>query len=144
MSTFKKELEKIFGNDAVCTDTTYVGTTCYEKISDILRVRAEFIDRSVVGWYDALKISIINRNEGVIDSAVIGFGSVLGVKKVSNPNFQNGISPYMWINGGKLDWYVYKVSSKDYEALADAVKNYLDVFREPVQEMNSRLEQRFL
>lgn len=144
MSTHKEHLEKIFGNDAVFIDTRYVGTKCYGKISDILRVRAEFIYLDVVGWYDAIKISIINRNEGEVDSAVIGLGDVLGLKKVSNPNFKNGIYPYMWWNNGKLDWYVYKANPKDYESITDAVNNYLDVFREPVQEMRTGLEQRFL
>ena len=144
MSTHKEHLEKIFGNDAVFTDTRYVGAKCYGKISDILRVRAEFTYLDVVGLYDAIKISIINRNEGEIDSVVIGLGYVLGLKKVTNRNFPDGIYPYMWWNNDKLDWYVYKANPKDYEALTTAVNNYVDVFREHVQEMQSGLEQRFL
>jgi len=141
MTTFENELRKIFGNNAVFEETRFVGRSCYGKIRDLLRVRAEFTELSSKDEYDALKVSLINRNEGVIDTAILRFHEILGVKSVSNPNFKDGITPHMWVYNGILEWYCYKPDSADYKELADAVNNYLEIFREPVQEMNSGMGQ---
>ena len=69
MTTFENELRKLFDHDAVFTDTRFVGRTCYGKISGSICLRAEFITLGYADKYEALKISLINRTEGVIDSA---------------------------------------------------------------------------
>ena len=57
------------------------------------------------------------------------------MKKVSNPNFGEGISPHLWRDGNKVDWYVYHPTETDYRELTDAVKTYLEVFLEPSEEL---------
>ena len=76
-----------------------------------------------------------NRNEGPIDSLVLRLKDIWGVKPVANnPNFRNGVCPYLWDCDGKVEWYAYRPTSEDYQKLTEAAGNYLDVFREPVQE----------
>lgn len=140
MTTFEKELRKLFDHDAVFTDARFIGRTCYGRISDKLRVRAEFITLGCTDICAALKVSLINRYEGEVDSSILRFREIMGIKQVSNPNFQDGISPHMWVYQGKLEWYSYKPTSEDYEKLADTVDSYLEVFREPVQEINHEME----
>lgn len=69
MTTFEKELRKLFDHDAIFSDTRFVGRTCYGKISDSLRIRAEFVTLGHANHYEALKVSLINRNEGVTQSS---------------------------------------------------------------------------
>ncbi len=136
MTTFEQELRKLFEHDAVFSDTRFVGRTCYGKISDSIRVRAEFITLGYADKYEAIKISLINRTEGVIDSTVLRFGEVLGKKQVNNPNFREGVDPHLWKYQNELEWYVYEPTPSDFNKLANAVDNYLEVFREPMHEMS--------
>ena len=54
-----------------------------------------------------LRISIPNRNEGQVDALLLNLSDILGKKQTNNPNFKNGITPYIWDDYGKADWYVY-------------------------------------
>jgi len=142
MTTFEKELRKLFDHDTVFTDARFVGRTCYGRISDNLRVRAEFVTLGYADKYEALKVSLINRNEGVVDSALLRFQEVLGRKPVANnPNFKDGITPHLWVYQGKLEWYAYQPTPADFEKLTDVVDNYLEVFREPIQAVSNNMTQ---
>jgi hypothetical protein len=136
MTTFEQELRKLFDNDTVFSDTRFVGRTCYGKISDSLRVRAEFVTLGHADKYEALKISLINRTEGAIDNTLLRFKEVLGKKQVDNPNFKEGVDPHLWKYQDELEWYVYKPIPADYKKLVNEVDNYLEVFREPIHEMS--------
>lgn len=144
MNTFESELRKLFDHDTVFADTRFVGRTCYGKLSDHIRVRAEFITLGYADKYEALKVSLLNRAEGVIDTTVIRFGDLFGKKQVSNPNFRDGIIPYIWKDGQNVEWYVYRPTKADYKTLSDTVNNYLEVFREPVQEHTAGITQQMV
>jgi hypothetical protein len=141
MNAFENELRKLFDHDAVFSDTQFVGRTCYGKLSNHIRVRAEFITLGYADKYDALQVSLINRTEGVIDTAVIRFADLFGSKQVSNPNFRDGIIPHIWNDGGNVKWYVYQPTKADYKTLSASVDHYLAVFREPAQELSGGMTQ---
>ena len=132
-TTFEKELRKLFDNDAMFADTKFVGRICYGRLDGDIRVRAEFISTHISSQYDALKIHLINRKEGIVDSVLLRLDDVFGVKNVSNPNFREGISPHLWQNGNDLVWYVYQPTPADFELLSERIDNYLEVFRDPEQ-----------
>jgi hypothetical protein len=69
---------------------------------------------------------------------IIRFGDLLGKKKVSNPNFSDGVLPHLWDDYGKVGWYVYQPTQADYSVLAGAVDEYLQVFQ---QEETQRAQQ---
>ena len=85
--------------------------------------------------YEALKATVIKRNDGPVDTLTLSFSDLLGRKSVNNPNFREGISPYIWKYGDKIEWYVYKPTKADYDQISEALNNYFDVFREPKLEM---------
>lgn len=99
MNTFEKELRKLFQHDTLLTEPRFVGRSCYGKISNDIRMRAEFYNTKIAGHYDSLKIILLNRNEGVIDTALIRFDDLFGKQKVSNPNFKDGVFPHLWVDG---------------------------------------------
>ena len=130
-TTFQKELEKIFGNDAVFDNTRYTGRACIGSLAPDIRAKAEFITGMVSNHYEAIRIKIINRHEGEIDSQVIRFKELWGNKPVAgNPNFPNGISPHMWLNDAKLEWYAYHPNKEDFDILRDEILGYTDMFRD--------------
>lgn len=135
MNYFERELRKLLGNDATISDKRFVGRAFFGRLTDSLRVRVEFITMGVADNYDAIKATIINRNNGPVDSVTLRFSDLLGKKTVSNPNFKNGVTPYIWKYGEEIDWYVYKPNKADYDLISEAINDYLDVYREPKLEM---------
>lgn len=133
MTFFEQELRKLFDHDAVFADTRFVGNACYGRLTDSIRVKINFQTGGTSNQYDRLKVTLLNRNEGPIDSMVLRFKDLWGVKATSNPNFRDGVSPHIWDDYGKASWYVYHPNKTDYKQLAEAVGTYLQVFQEPVQ-----------
>lgn len=130
MNFFANELRKVFLDEALISEPSFVGRSCYGYLGKDLRVRAEFVAPRIVDHYDALKISILNRTNGVVDTISLRFKDLLGRKSVpNNPNFPNGVDPYIWVYREQAEWYAYHPSTADYEVLRNAAKSYLDVFR---------------
>lgn len=134
MTFFEQELRKLFDHDTVFTDTRFVGNACYGRLTDNIRVKIAFSTCGCADNYEALKITVLNRNEGPIDSMMLHFSDLWGKKTTNNPNFKNGITPHLWTSNGKTDWYVYRPTRTDYKQLSEAVGIYLSVFQEPVQD----------
>lgn len=135
MNYFEQELRRLFGNDAAISDKRFVGRAFFGKLTDNLRVRIEFVTLSTADHYEAIKATVINLNDGPVDTITLRFSDLYGKKTVSNPNFRDGIVPHIWKYGDKIEWYAYKPTKADYEQLSGALKNYLNVFREPALEM---------
>ena len=76
---------------------------------------------------------MLNRTDGVVDKLRLRLKDILGIKQVpGNPNFRNGVSPHIWEDGGKAEWYAFRPTAADYSAMRQAVSEYLDVFRDRV------------
>ena len=133
MTVFEQELKKLFDHDTVFADTCIVGNVCYGRLDADVRIKARFVTCGYADDYEALKVTLLNRHEGEIDSMLLRFRDVLGVKQVSNPNFREGLSPHIWMNDGKASWYVYQPTKADYQKLKEAVQAYVNVFQELVQ-----------
>lgn len=131
MTAFEQELRKIVSPRY--PDATYVGRACYVRLSEMNRTKIQFISTHIASQYDALRLTILNRDEGAVDNLVLRFSDLLGKKHTSNPNFRDGVIPHLWDDCGKVAWYVYQPSSRDYQELSDAVGSYLEVFQEQVQ-----------
>ena len=134
MTFFEQELQKLFGKGTGLSDVRIVGNACYGRLSEDIRVKIHFTNTFSSDNYDALKVVLINRREGPIDSMALHFSDLWGIRMVNNPNFRDGVCPHIWKDGGDVKWYIYKPTEADYRQLSGAVSDYLDVFREPVQE----------
>lgn len=131
MNDFEQELRKIVG--PTHPDATYAGRACYVRLGEDNRAKIHFASMHISSQYNALKLSVLNRREGVVDTLILRFADIWGKKHTSNPNFKDGVHPHLWDDGGKVSWYVWKPSAEDYEKLAAAVNDYLEVFMEPTQ-----------
>ena len=92
-------------------DATYVGRACYVRLN------------------------------GRVDALLPNLSDTLGKKQTNHPNFKNGITPYIWDDYGKADWYVYHPNSRDYRQLTEAVSDYLEVFQEQTQTADPQWQQ---
>lgn len=139
MTFFEQELRKIVGSRY--PDATYVGRACYVRLNEMNRAKIQFTVCGTADHYDALKVTILNRREGEVDTLCLRFQDVLGTKRVCNPNFPNGISPHAWTYNGKTEWYAYHPNSRDYQLLTDALSDYLEVFQEQTQTTGCQWQQ---
>ncbi len=132
---FERELGRVFGDGQVIRNPTYSGRSCFGTLGKDLRVRARFVTTGYADHYDSLKITVLNRTDGPVDTLVLKLKDLLGKKPVpGNPNFREGVSPHIWDNYGKQEWYAYHPTAADYEVIRQAAKQYLDVFRDRQQE----------
>lgn len=135
MNYFEQELRRLFGNDTAIADKRFVGRAFFGKLTDSLRVRVEFVTMGTLDHYEAIKATVINRNDGPVDTLTLRFSDLLSKKTVSNPNFRDGVTPYIWKYGDKIEWYVYKPTNADFDLISESLNNYFDVFRVPSQNM---------
>lgn len=131
MNFFENELRKLIDHESAICDKKFVGRACFGRLSDNLRVRMEFVTQGTADHYEAIKATIINKNDGPVDSLTLRFSDLFGKKAVNNPNFRDGIVPYIWKYGDKTEWYVYQPTEADYKKISQALNDYLDVFRDP-------------
>lgn len=98
-------------------------------------MRAELFSAHVAADYDAIRLAVLNRTEGVVDKTLVRFEDVWGKRIVpGNPNFRSGVIPHLRSDYGELDWYVYHPDAADYDILRQAIGQYLSAFRERVPE----------
>ena len=131
MTFYEQELRKLFADGQIIGSPKFTGRVCLGSLGGDLRVRVQFVTTGIADHYEAISVSILNRTDGVVDKLRIRLQDVLGKKQVlGNPNFPNGVSPYIWDDSGKAEWYAFRPTAEDYRALRQAVGEYLDVFRE--------------
>ena len=131
-----------FGDGRTIDSPYCSGQSCYGTLDKDLRVRIQFISTHISGQYDALKLTVLNRINGPVDTQVVTLKDLLGKKTIrDNPNFREGVTPHIWDDYGKADWYVYHPNSQDYQQLTDAVSDYLEVFQEQSQTADPQWQQ---
>lgn len=132
-SFFEQELWHLFGDGKTFDNPACSGRACLGTLGRDLRVRVQFISTHISGEYNALKLTVLNRTDGPVDTMVLNLKDLLGTKKVpGNPNFPHGVAPHIWDDSGKAQWYAYCPTIADYETIRQAAGDYLDVFREEI------------
>lgn len=132
---FEQELRKLFDDGKIIDNPVWSGRACFGMLGKDLRVRAQFISTYISGEYDALKLTVLNRMDGPVDTLVLKLEDVLGKKPIpGNSNFREGIAPRIWDDYGKLEWYAYHPTDADYEAIRAVAGQYLGMFRDRSQE----------
>ena len=139
MTFYEQELRKIV--EEQYPDAAYVGRACYVRLSEMNRAKIQFVTGMIGSQYNALQITILNRNEGQVDTLRLRFSDLLGMKMTTDPNFRSGVEPHIWDDSGKVGWYVYHPTRQDYEKLSNAVSDYLEVFQDMSQSADQALGQ---
>ena len=139
MTFFERELRKII--QGKYPNAIFVGRTSYVRLSEMNRAKIQFTTCGTADHYEALQMTILNRSDGQIDPLRLRFKDVLGIRQVNSPNFRNGVSPHAWTYNGKTEWYGYQPDSQDYQKLAHAVSDYLEVFQEQTHTADQQWQQ---
>lgn len=127
---FEQELRKLFGDGSIIDSPQFVGRTCLGALDGDLRVRAEFVATRSKGCYDALHLTVLKWTDGVVDTLDLHFRDIL----VANHDLPYNTLPYFLTDGNYVGWHLCEVTADDYQAFRRAAGDYLDVFREQIQE----------
>ena len=138
MNFFEAELRKIVGPSY--PGAAYVGRACYVRLSEMNRAKLQFTTCGTADHYEALQMTILNRNDGQVDTLRLRFADVWGKGQTDNPHIQQS-GPYAWTYNGRTEWYSYHPDANDYEKLTEAVSGYLEMFQEQVQTASQQWQQ---
>ena len=136
MNFFEQELRKLADQCGALADPRYIGRACYGRVSGGIRAKLQFVTMGTHERYEALKVTLINNTDGVIDSNTIRFKDIWGTQK--GTNYAGDISPQMWTYNGKTEWYGFVPGPADYELLAGSVDEHLEMFREDIEQHNGQ------
>lgn len=82
MTFFEKELHRLFDDsECISEDAVFAGKTIIAPIGEDLRAKVQFVYTNTHAKYDALRLTIINRHEGTVDSETFKFRDILGMKE---------------------------------------------------------------
>lgn len=130
MNFFEKELRDLFGSSPTLRDAHYCGRTCLAKLDENLRVKLQFTTTGYAGHYDAIKLAIINRTDGVVDQQFFRFADIVGQQH--RPG-RTSIAPHIWDNNGHLEWY-RPLPEKQRSQIANTILDYMGMYQEESQE----------
>jgi hypothetical protein len=125
MNFFEQELRRLAKACDGIVNPTFAGRACYGDLGGDNRVRLQFITQGYADCHDALKVTVLNRTDGEVDSLSFRFRDTWGKKY--DHGYHDGI-PHIWTNSGKSEWYAYRPTDADINRLAAEVGGYLAVF----------------
>ncbi len=108
------------------TDIRYVGNALLGRLTDDTIAKISFITGIVHGNYVSALIQVINTKTGEVDRQALKFREIFGLPKEDI---------HIWDDYGKLSWYCFTPSSQNYKAMHNAAEQYLEMFAEPIQDM---------
>lgn len=102
MNDFEKLLRDLLNRTDTFLDASYIGRACYVRLSNDLRVKAEFTYTAVKDHYNALRLTAISSRNGTLDTLILPFADFCA----ANPRLTVGDPhPHIWTDRGKTDWY---------------------------------------
>ncbi len=131
MSNMEKELRKLFQESELFYEAMFCGKMMIGKIDTDIRAKIEFISTHIHKHYDALKVSILNRTDGSVDTSVFRFVDMIGMK--------NGYEPYFWDDEHCNGWYGFYPSRKDYDIISSTVHDYMSMFADEEMDCEMRM-----
>lgn len=126
MNFYEKQLRRMFEDSEVLSaDTIFAGKGMLSFIDSDLRAKVEFITGRVAGQYEGLKLSIINRTDGIVDSQNFMFHEIIGLKGSNRDR-----KPHIWDDNGKANWFGYEPTPNEMSLIASKVEDYVSMYSE--------------
>lgn len=121
MNFYEQQFKRMFPElDTKSGDTVFAGKAMLSVISDDLRAKVEFVTGRVASQYEGLRLSIINKNEGVIDSQSIMFHEIIGMKGSDRDR-----KPHVWDDNGNANWFGYVPTASELTKIGSKVEDYI-------------------
>lgn len=125
MNFFEKELRDLFGSSPTLRDAHYCGRTCLAKLDEDLRVKLQFTTTGYADHYDAIKLAVINRTDGVVDQQLFRFSDI--IDQQHSPGMMS-VTPQIWDDNGKSEWY-RPISQEQRSQIANTILDYVGMYQ---------------
>ena len=125
MNFFEKELRDLFGSSTTLRDAHYCGRTCLAKLDEDLRVKLQFTTTGYADHYDAIKLAVINRTDGVVDQQLFRFSDI--IDQQHSPGMMS-VTPQIWDDNGKPEWY-RPISQEQRSQIANTILDYVGMYQ---------------
>lgn len=125
MNFFEKELRDLFGSSSTLRDAHYCGRTCLAKLDEDLRVKLQFTTTGYADHYDAIKLAVINRTDGVVDQQLFRFSDI--IDQQHSPGMMS-VTPQIWGDNGKPEWY-RPISQEQRSQIANTILDYVGMYQ---------------
>lgn len=125
MNFFEKELRDLFGSSTTLRDAHYCGRTCLAKLDEDLRVKLQFTTTGYADHYDAIKLAVINRTDGVVDQQLFRFSDI--IDQQHSPGMMS-VTPQIWDDNGKPEWY-RPISQEQRSQIANTTLDYVGMYQ---------------
>lgn len=126
MNFFEQELRTFTGKDTAFKSSkpVYAGRACFLVLSEGHRARIEFVTGMFADHYDALLVTILNRNDGKVDQLRVRFEDYCQPRK---GGCSGTVIPHIWVYNSKPIWYSAPTSS-EIKTVASAAYDYIQLF----------------
>lgn len=124
MNFFAQELKKICDRSEYIQNPKFVGRTAVFRLTGEITGKMEFVTQGHADHYSALKLSLFNRTDGIIDNQAVKLSEIIGKKNMHG----SMIGPHIWTDCGESDWYGFTPTKADYSAMAETTDDYLSCF----------------
>lgn len=132
MNFYEKELRTMFGDTDIIHDAKFCGKTMLGKLDDELRIKLQLISTTLSRQNNAIRATIINRTDGVVDKQTFKFADIIGMQKRKN---LDEIEPHIWEYNGKPEWYI-PVTASQKARIADTILEYVEMYQDKSMNMN--------
>ena len=134
MNYFESELRKIIKKSNIISDANFISNTCIFRLSDIVTGKIEIAENGTKDNYSILRISLINRTSGIIDTQKIHFSDIIGKIAMNGQN----IRPYIWVCRDEIEWYGFTPTNEHYTKIELSIDSYLSMFTEPAKSRSNK------
>ncbi|MBR1383651.1 MAG: hypothetical protein IJ555_07575 [Ruminococcus sp.] len=124
MNFFEQELRKVCALSEYIERPKFVGRSCLFRLTDETIGKLEFVTQKITDHFDALRVSVISRTEGQIDSQIINLTELIGKKQ----HYDSMVEPHIWSDNGRPRWFGFTPDGHDYTAMAESTDDYLSCF----------------
>ena len=124
--TKKEMLIEVLGGAIDKYKPIAIGDVLYIKLNKERRVKITLYNTWSSDNYDAVKIGVINKNDGEIDKRIVKFSELF--KCMQDLTHPNKIGKHIWYSGGKYEWYG-KPTKEDLKAIRETVVNYIELMK---------------
>ena len=122
---FQTQLKRFFDNKPEFANAEYVGRAIYVDLGNNMKLKAQFVTRSTIDKYEALKMYVYN-NDHDVDTLQLNFEDYF--EKQENA-YGDKILPHMW-KYRDLEWYRYP-TSRDIRNLTEAACEFARLYATP-------------
>lgn len=136
-----QEMRKLFSDDSIMESITFEDNLCSGTLGENFWIIVRFVSNFEPELNDALEIAVLGRLGCTTDKLTLSFEKIWG----ADPVFLNSKSGWeassdIWACPNKATRYPYEPTAENWAQLRDAVKRYIQPFRQQALEQNHKAQ----